>query len=252
MVNSPRQARPQEGRGHQPRRHQEAQGRQSPLSCSSSSHSHADPPPPAPPPQQVLVAVNAPEVFKSPISDCYIVFGEAKPEDPSANPFSQLNQLAQAEQAQQQAQQAQEGGDAAATEGSVAEGKEKATDADADDADAGVDEGDINVVMGQANCDRAKGALVLSLSLRTLFCSGVTDLGARKISQPSRRSRRPRATSSRPFSTPSKKRALCSSSSIRNSQQNTTMRRGCLLLGETGRRADAANGGSSVCLLLSR
>ncbi|TNY24762.1 NAC domain-containing protein [Rhodotorula diobovata] len=112
-------------------------------------------------PKGVLVAVNAPEVFKSPISDCYIVFGEAKPEDPSANPFSQLNQLAQAEQAQQQAQQAQEGGDAAATEGSVAEGKEKATDADADDADAGVDEGDINVVMGQANCDRAKAVKAL-------------------------------------------------------------------------------------------
>ncbi|BGP40416.1 GAL4 enhancer protein [Rhodotorula kratochvilovae] len=110
-------------------------------------------------PKNALVAINNPEVFKSPISDCYIVFGEAKPEDPSAA-FSQLNQLAQAGQFDQQQQQA----GASSIEGasSVAEGKAPATDADEGDVDeSGLEESDINVVMSQANCDRAKAVKAL-------------------------------------------------------------------------------------------
>lgn len=95
--------------------------------------------------------------LRRPISDCYIIFGEGKPEDPSANPFAQINQMAQQEQFQQQQAQLQQ---QAGAEGSVAEGKAPATDA-ADEGDvdeSGLEEDDINVVMSQANCDRAKGA----------------------------------------------------------------------------------------------
>ncbi|GAA6058413.1 hypothetical protein JCM3770_000455, partial [Rhodotorula araucariae] len=107
-------------------------------------------------PKNSLVAINNPEVFKSPISDCYIVFGEAKPED-SSNAFAQLSQLAQAGQFEQQQAAA------AAVEGSsVAEGKAPATDADEGDVDeSGLNEGDIDVVMKQAKCDRAKAVKAL-------------------------------------------------------------------------------------------
>ncbi|GAA5910634.1 hypothetical protein JCM8208_007454 [Rhodotorula glutinis] len=111
-------------------------------------------------PKGALVAISSPEVFKSPISDCYIVFGEGKPEDPSANPFAQINQMAQQEQFQQQQAQLQQ---QQAGEGSVAEGKAPATDA-ADEGDvdeSGLEEDDINVVMSQANCDRAKAVKAL-------------------------------------------------------------------------------------------
>merc|ERR1712080_520509 len=53
-------------------------------------------------PKGVLVAIQEPEVFKSPVSDCYIVFGEAKPEDASAG-FPNFAQMSQQAQQQQQA-----------------------------------------------------------------------------------------------------------------------------------------------------
>lgn len=48
---------------------------------------------------QYLLAVSNPEVYKSAVSDCYIVFGELKTEDMSAQAqAAQAQQLAQAEQ----------------------------------------------------------------------------------------------------------------------------------------------------------
>lgn len=58
-------------------------------------------------PKNVLLVVANPEVYKSPGSDCYIVFGEAKLEDPnSAAQLSAQAQLAASSQAAQAAHQA--------------------------------------------------------------------------------------------------------------------------------------------------
>ncbi|GAA5910567.1 hypothetical protein JCM6882_008559 [Rhodosporidiobolus microsporus] len=103
--------------------------------------------------KNALFVVNNPEVFKSPASECYIVFGEAKPEDPAAG-FPQLAQLAQAEQLAQQQQQQQ-----AAVEGKAPAANKEG---DADDGDeTGVEDADINVIMQQANCDRAAAVKAL-------------------------------------------------------------------------------------------
>ncbi|GAA5843385.1 hypothetical protein JCM11251_002466 [Rhodosporidiobolus azoricus] len=103
--------------------------------------------------KNALFVISNPQVFKSPASECYVVFGEAKPEDPSAG-FPQLAQLAQAEQlAQQQQQQALGSAGKASAEG------EKGAEADADET--GIDEADINVVTSQANCSREQAVKAL-------------------------------------------------------------------------------------------
>merc|ERR1712080_496197 len=103
-------------------------------------------------PKGVLVAIQEPEVFKSPVSDCYIVFGEAKPEHASAG-FPNFAQMSQQAQAQQQQQQAASLGDASDKK------KESAAAADDEEGDVdetGLEQDDINVVMSQANCSRAR------------------------------------------------------------------------------------------------
>jgi nascent polypeptide-associated complex subunit alpha len=57
-------------------------------------------------PKNVLLVVANPEVYKAPGSDCYIIFGEAKLEDPnSAAQISAQAQLAASSQAAQRAHQ---------------------------------------------------------------------------------------------------------------------------------------------------
>ncbi|GAA5983337.1 hypothetical protein JCM10908_000246 [Rhodotorula pacifica] len=107
-------------------------------------------------PKGVLVAIQEPEVFKSPVSDCYIVFGEAKPEDASAGfpNFAQMGQQAQAAQQQQQS----------LGESSSADDKKKADGAEEEEGDVdetGLEQDDINVVMSQANCSRARAVKAL-------------------------------------------------------------------------------------------
>merc|ERR1712080_45845 len=105
----------------------------------------------------VLVAIQEPEVFKSPVSDCYTVFGEAKPEDASAG-FPNFAQMSQQAQAQQQQQQAASLGDASDKK------KESAAADDEDEGDVdetGLEQDDINVVMSQANCSRARAVKAL-------------------------------------------------------------------------------------------
>merc|ERR1712087_35559 len=79
--------------------------------------------------KNVLFVIHKPDVFKSPNSDTYVVFGEAKSEDSSA-----MSQAAAAKQFQQQAQAMPAAG--AAAEG--AEGGEDVPDAAA--AAAGADD----------------------------------------------------------------------------------------------------------------
>jgi nascent polypeptide-associated complex subunit alpha len=55
---------------------------------------------------QILLVVSNPEVFKSPNSDCYIVFGEARTEDINAQHAAQVAAAAAAER---EAAEAREG-----------------------------------------------------------------------------------------------------------------------------------------------
>jgi NACalpha-BTF3-like transcription factor len=94
--------------------------------------------------------INQPDVYKSPNSDCYIIFGEAKIED--------LNSQAQASAAQQLVSQAQQSREVPAVEGR----KEIEEEDDGEEVDAeGVEEKDIELVMTQASVGRNKAIRAL-------------------------------------------------------------------------------------------
>lgn len=114
-------------------------------------------------PKNILFVIATPEVFKSANSDCYIVFGEAKIED--------MNSSAQLSAAQH----------LTSTGAGVSALAEKRTGDDNEDDDdlpdleaaaedegpvdeTGVDPKDIDLVMQQVNCSRAKAVRVLKES----------------------------------------------------------------------------------------
>ncbi|KAF8201692.1 NAC domain-containing protein [Pholiota molesta] len=113
-------------------------------------------------PKNVLFVLAAPEVYKSPNSDCYIVFGEAKIED--------MNSQAQLSAAQQL--QSSGAGAIPTLEDTGAGGDDDDDDipdleAPEDDGpvdETGVDPKDIDLVMQQVNCSRAKAVRVLKES----------------------------------------------------------------------------------------
>jgi nascent polypeptide-associated complex subunit alpha len=92
-------------------------------------------------------------VFKSPNSDTYIIFGEAKIED--------LNSQAQASAAQQLVNQAAQGREVPA----VTQGKKEEVEEEEDDGEEVDEEGlegkDIELVMTQAGVSRAKAVKAL-------------------------------------------------------------------------------------------
>ena len=92
--------------------------------------------------KNVLFVVAKPDVFKAPSSDTYIIFGEAKIEDPTAVASSQA-----AEQFKPAVQKAAPAAAAAADEGPVDE--------------TGVDPKDIDLVIAQAGCSRVKAVQAL-------------------------------------------------------------------------------------------
>ncbi|OJT10755.1 Nascent polypeptide-associated complex subunit alpha [Trametes pubescens] len=115
-------------------------------------------------PKNVLFVIANPDVYKSPNSDCYIVFGEAKIED--------MNSQAQLSAAQQLAS----GGGSSGVpnlEGSGVD-REPADDDDIPELEAveedgnvdetGVDPKDIELVIQQVGCTRAKAVRVLKES----------------------------------------------------------------------------------------
>ena len=127
--------------------------------------------------KNVLFVISKPDVFKSPNSDTYVVFGEAKSEDLNAS-----NQAAAAKQFRQQAaaaaggatpsgvaaadammQQAAAAGAAApivpdaGAEAVTMEGVEEEETLD----ESGIEPKDIELVMSQAACSRAKAVKAL-------------------------------------------------------------------------------------------
>lgn len=98
--------------------------------------------------KNILFVIQSPEVLKSPASDTYIIFGEAKIEDLSAQ-----TQAAAAEQFKLPREQevAQARGPAAGP----------ADDDDEEVDDSGVEQKDIELVMTQANVSRSKAIKAL-------------------------------------------------------------------------------------------
>ncbi|KAL3921072.1 MAG: hypothetical protein SGARI_006775 [Bacillariaceae sp.] len=101
--------------------------------------------------KNVLFVIQKPDVFKSPNADTYVVFGEAKSEDSGA--------AQQAAAAKQFRQPQQEMAAAAAAVPEIAaggdDGEEEAVD------ETGVEAKDIELVMSQAGCTRAKAVKAL-------------------------------------------------------------------------------------------
>jgi nascent polypeptide-associated complex subunit alpha len=102
--------------------------------------------------KNILFVINTPDVFKSPASDTYIIFGEAKIEDLSAAAQSQ---------AAQAFQMVQEQGDMGIARPAAA----AVEDDDGEEVDeSGVEAKDIELVMTQASVSRARAVKALKAS----------------------------------------------------------------------------------------
>merc|ERR1719444_560777 len=99
--------------------------------------------------KNILFVISKPDVFKSPASDTYIIFGEAKIED--------INSQAQAAAAEQ-FKAPEDAGAEDAEDDDVPE----LTAADGDEEDeTGLDPDEIQTIMTQASCSRAKAVKAL-------------------------------------------------------------------------------------------
>merc|ERR1712118_54305 len=101
--------------------------------------------------KNILFVISKPDVFKSPASDTYIIFGEVKIEDLSAQ--------AQTQAAAQFNQEA-----AATSEEPVAEAEAGPAEEEGEVDEEGVDAKDIELVMTQAGVSRAKAMTALKAS----------------------------------------------------------------------------------------
>ncbi|XP_034507901.1 nascent polypeptide-associated complex subunit alpha isoform X50 [Ambystoma mexicanum] len=100
--------------------------------------------------KNILFVITKPDVYKSPASDTYIVFGEAKIED-----LSQQAQLAAAEKFKVQGEAVSNIQENTQTPTVQEESEEEEVD------EAGVEVKDIELVMSQANVSRAKAVRAL-------------------------------------------------------------------------------------------
>jgi len=112
-------------------------------------------------PKNILFVIASPDVYKSSNSDCYIVFGEAKIED--------MNASGQMNAAQQLAQGAGAGPAVPSLEDTITGGDDddddipelEPVDEEGEVDETGVDPKDIELVMQQVGCSRAKAVRVL-------------------------------------------------------------------------------------------
>jgi len=102
--------------------------------------------------KNILFVINKPDVYKNPVSDTYIVFGEAKIED-----LSQQAQVAAAEKFKE-VNPAGDGATGNPTT-SVAPIAEESEDEEVDET--GVEDKDVELVMSQANVSRSKAIKAL-------------------------------------------------------------------------------------------
>ena len=104
---------------------------------------------------QVLFVITNPDVYKSPTADTYVIFGEAKTED-SGQMAAAAAQAAQAQQAAAQAAAKQVPGPPA-----MEPVKEAPAEEETPAEEEGVEAKDIELVMSQAGCSRAKAVKAL-------------------------------------------------------------------------------------------
>lgn len=104
--------------------------------------------------KSMLFVINKPEVFKNQSGDTYVVFGEAKIED-----LSQQAQMAAAKKFQEAQEVREKAKELTKPEAIIEEEEEEEDDEDIDNS--GVDDKDIDLVMQQANCTRAKAIKAL-------------------------------------------------------------------------------------------
>lgn len=101
--------------------------------------------------KNILFVISKPDVFKSPASETYIIFGEAKIED-----INSQAQAAAAEQFKAPEDAGEEGGD---------DDVPDLADADDEDVDTtGLDADEIQTIMSQASCSKAKAVAALRKS----------------------------------------------------------------------------------------
>jgi nascent polypeptide-associated complex subunit alpha len=108
--------------------------------------------------KNIIFVISKPDVYKSPSSDTYIVFGEAKVED-----LSHQAQLAAADKFKHQGGQAAAAGDAAAA-AAAAKKPETIAEEEEDDEEVdatGVEEKDIEIVVTQSNVSRKRAIKAL-------------------------------------------------------------------------------------------
>ena len=103
--------------------------------------------------KNILFVIAKPDVYKSPASDTYIVFGEAKIEDLSSQAQIQAAEKFKAPEASAAATKEAE------QETAPAEGGEESDNEEVDES--GVEEKDIELVMQQANVTRSKAVKAL-------------------------------------------------------------------------------------------
>lgn len=103
---------------------------------------------------KTIFAISEPEVYKNPTSDSYIVFGEARVEDPG---FQAQMAAAQRMVQQATAQAAQNKATYTSAEPTATSSAAVAAEEDEEEESAeGLNESDIKIVMDQANVSRAK------------------------------------------------------------------------------------------------
>lgn len=106
---------------------------------------------------KMIFAISEPEVYKNPTSDSYIVFGEARVEDPGFQAqLAAAQRMAQRAAMESAQKEAQSSTDASA----VTEEAEEAEEGEELDTE-GLNESDIKIVMEQANVSRAKAIKAL-------------------------------------------------------------------------------------------
>lgn len=101
--------------------------------------------------KNILFVIGEPDVFKSPNSDTYVVFGEAKIED--------INSQAQAQAAEQFNQAG--AADVEADDDDVPDLTPAADDDDEEVDEAGLDKDEVDTIVAQAGCSRAKAVKAL-------------------------------------------------------------------------------------------
>lgn len=106
--------------------------------------------------KNILFVINKPDVYKNPSSDSYIVFGEAKIED-----LSQQAQMAAAEKLKEDRTAATAASDSSATGLPTGAAIPEEEESDGEVDDSGLEEKDIDLVMTEGNCSRAKACRAL-------------------------------------------------------------------------------------------